>query len=44
MKLGRQIHAHMIFVGKFAADLYVGNIMIDIHVKCGFFGLWAHGV
>lgn len=36
MKLGRHIHAHMIFVGEFAADLYVGNIMIDIHVNVVF--------
>ncbi|CAN6680391.1 unnamed protein product [Malus baccata var. baccata] len=36
VNLGRQIHAHTILVGGFVADLYVGNTMIDMYVKCGF--------
>ncbi|CAL9027150.1 unnamed protein product [Prunus brigantina] len=36
VNLGRQIHAQTILVGGFAADLYVGNTMIDMYVKCGF--------
>ncbi|PSS36512.1 Pentatricopeptide repeat-containing protein [Actinidia chinensis var. chinensis] len=34
--LGRQIHAQTITIGGFASDLYVGNTMIDMYVKCGF--------
>ncbi|KAI8017398.1 Pentatricopeptide repeat-containing protein [Camellia lanceoleosa] len=34
--LGRQIHAQTIIIGGFALDLYVGNTMIDMYVKCGF--------
>ncbi|KAL6993515.1 Pentatricopeptide repeat-containing protein [Sarracenia purpurea var. burkii] len=33
--LGRQIHAQTITIGGFALDLYVGNTMIDMYVKCG---------
>jgi len=33
--LGRQIHAQTILIGGFASDLYVGNTMIDMYVKCG---------
>ncbi|XP_028059602.1 pentatricopeptide repeat-containing protein At5g44230 [Camellia sinensis] len=34
--LGRQIHAQTIIIGGFALDLYVGNTIIDMYVKCGF--------
>ncbi|KAG5535856.1 hypothetical protein RHGRI_023579 [Rhododendron griersonianum] len=34
--LGRQIHGQTITIGGFASDLYVGNTMIDMYVKCGF--------
>ncbi|XAR73830.1 hypothetical protein NMG60_11007929 [Bertholletia excelsa] len=34
--LGRQIHAQTITIGGFVSDLYVGNTMIDMYVKCGF--------
>ncbi|KAJ4714308.1 Pentatricopeptide repeat-containing protein [Melia azedarach] len=33
--LGRQLHAQTILVGGFASDLYVGNTMIDMYVRCG---------
>jgi pentatricopeptide repeat protein len=33
--LGRQIHVQTILIGGFASDLYVGNTMIDMYVKCG---------
>ncbi|KAG6695783.1 hypothetical protein I3842_09G114900 [Carya illinoinensis] len=36
VNLGRQIHAQTIVIGGFASDLYVGNTMIDMYVKCGF--------
>lgn len=36
VELGRQIHAQTIFIGRFASDLYVGNTLIDMYVKCGF--------
>lgn len=36
VELGRQIHAQTIFIGGFASDLYVGNTLIDMYVKCGF--------
>ncbi|PON99570.1 DYW domain containing protein [Trema orientale] len=36
VSLGRQIHAQAILVGGFASDLYVGNTMIDMYVKCGY--------
>ncbi|GLT82719.1 hypothetical protein SLE2022_010770 [Rubroshorea leprosula] len=35
VNLGRQIHAQTILVGGFASDLFVGNTMIDMYVKCG---------
>jgi pentatricopeptide repeat protein len=34
--LGRQIHGQMILVGGFGKDLYVGNYMIDMYIKCKF--------
>lgn len=34
--LGQQIHAQTILIGGFASDLYVGNTMIDMYIKCGF--------
>lgn len=34
--LGRQIHAQTILIGGFASDMFVGNTMIDMYVKCGF--------
>ncbi|GLT70793.1 hypothetical protein SLA2020_428530 [Shorea laevis] len=34
--LGRQIHAQTILIGGFGSDLHVGNTMIDMYVKCGF--------
>ncbi|KAI4317458.1 hypothetical protein L6164_025325 [Bauhinia variegata] len=33
--LGTQIHAQTIWIGGFASDLYVGNTMIDMYIKCG---------
>ncbi|KAK9991010.1 hypothetical protein SO802_025995 [Lithocarpus litseifolius] len=36
VSLGRQVHAQTILIGGFASDLYVGNTMIDMYVKCGF--------
>lgn len=35
VNLGREIHAQTIFIGGFVSDLYVGNTMIDMYVKCG---------
>ncbi|KAA8547430.1 hypothetical protein F0562_003706 [Nyssa sinensis] len=35
VNLGMQIHAQTITIGGFASDLYVGNTMIDMYVKCG---------
>ncbi|XP_059640301.1 pentatricopeptide repeat-containing protein At5g44230 [Cornus florida] len=35
VNLGRQIHAQIILIGGFTSDLYVGNTMIDMYVKCG---------
>ncbi|XP_044474419.1 pentatricopeptide repeat-containing protein At5g44230-like [Mangifera indica] len=36
VSLGRQLHAQTILVGGFVSDLYVGNTLIDMYVKCGF--------
>ncbi|KAL5819251.1 hypothetical protein ACOSQ4_023093 [Xanthoceras sorbifolium] len=36
--LGRQIHAQTILIGGFTSDLYVGNTLIDMYVKCGCLG------
>lgn len=36
--LGRQMHAQTILVGGFVSDLYVGNTLMDMYVKCGFLG------
>ncbi|KAL5697871.1 hypothetical protein ACHQM5_028976 [Ranunculus cassubicifolius] len=33
--LGRQIHAQTILIGGYGCDLYVGNTLIDMYVKCG---------
>ncbi|XP_057952675.1 pentatricopeptide repeat-containing protein At5g44230 [Malania oleifera] len=33
--LGRQLHAQTICLGGFDSDLYVGNTLIDMYVKCG---------
>ncbi|XP_010109916.2 pentatricopeptide repeat-containing protein At5g44230 [Morus notabilis] len=38
MGLGRQIHAQTILVGGFVSDLYVGNTLMDMYVKCGVLG------
>ncbi|KAG7015321.1 Pentatricopeptide repeat-containing protein, partial [Cucurbita argyrosperma subsp. argyrosperma] len=38
LDLGRQVHAQTILIGGFASDLYVGNTMIDMYVKCGVLG------
>ncbi|XP_031272420.1 pentatricopeptide repeat-containing protein At5g44230-like [Pistacia vera] len=35
VNLGRQLHAQTILVGGFVSDLYVGNTLIDMYVKCG---------
>ncbi|KAK2990430.1 hypothetical protein RJ640_011178 [Escallonia rubra] len=35
VNLGMQIHCQVISIGGFVADLYVGNTMIDMYVKCG---------
>ncbi|KAF8400271.1 hypothetical protein HHK36_013568 [Tetracentron sinense] len=35
LDLGRQIHAQTISIGGFESDLYVGNTLIDMYVKCG---------
>lgn len=34
--LGTQIHGQIVCVGGFLSDLFVGNTMIDMYVKCGF--------
>lgn len=34
--LGAQLHGQVISVGGFESDLFVGNTMIDMYVKCGF--------
>ncbi|KAJ7980584.1 Pentatricopeptide repeat-containing protein [Quillaja saponaria] len=34
--LGRQVHAQTILMGGFASDLFVGNTMINMYIKCGF--------
>ncbi|KAJ4958129.1 hypothetical protein NE237_025240 [Protea cynaroides] len=33
---GRQVHCQTISIGGFVSDLYVGNTLIDMYVKCGF--------
>ncbi|KAM7520153.1 hypothetical protein LguiB_019115 [Lonicera macranthoides] len=38
VNLGMQIHAQIIRIGGFGSDLYVGNTMIDMYVKCGLLG------
>ncbi|XP_004289114.1 PREDICTED: pentatricopeptide repeat-containing protein At5g44230 [Fragaria vesca subsp. vesca] len=38
VSLGRQVHAQTVVIGGFAADLYVGNTMIDMYLKCGELG------
>ncbi|XP_010522599.1 PREDICTED: pentatricopeptide repeat-containing protein At5g44230 [Tarenaya hassleriana] len=35
VNLGQQFHAQSIILGQFASDLYVGNTMIDMYVRCG---------
>ncbi|KAM7250925.1 hypothetical protein ACFE04_022808 [Oxalis oulophora] len=35
VNLGMQIHAHTILVGGFELNLFVGNTLIDMYVKCG---------
>lgn len=35
VELGRQLHGQSLKVGGFAQDLYVGNTLIDLYVKCG---------
>lgn len=37
--LGMQLHAQIVSIGGFSEDLYVGNTMIDMYVKCGFLEL-----
>ncbi|KAF9601352.1 hypothetical protein IFM89_019084 [Coptis chinensis] len=37
VELGRQIHAQTFLIGGYECDLYVGNTLIDMYVKCGFF-------
>ncbi|XP_010543068.1 PREDICTED: pentatricopeptide repeat-containing protein At5g44230-like [Tarenaya hassleriana] len=34
VNLGRQIHGQTIILGQYSSDLYVGNTMIDMYVKC----------
>lgn len=36
VNLGRQIHAQTVLIGGFVADLYVGNTLIDMYLKCSF--------
>ncbi|KAF5182360.1 Pentatricopeptide repeat-containing protein [Thalictrum thalictroides] len=36
VELGRQIHAQTFFIGGYESDLFVGNTLIDMYVKCGF--------
>ncbi|CAM8915609.1 unnamed protein product [Rhodiola kirilowii] len=36
VNLGAQLHGQAILIGKFSSDLYVGNTLIDMYVKCGF--------
>lgn len=38
VNLGRQIHGQIIMIGGFTMDLYVGNTLIDMYVKCGCLG------
>ncbi|XP_038874627.1 pentatricopeptide repeat-containing protein At5g44230 [Benincasa hispida] len=38
LDLGKQVHAQTILIGGFASDLYVGNTMLDMYVKCGLLG------
>ncbi|XP_043708043.1 pentatricopeptide repeat-containing protein At5g44230 [Telopea speciosissima] len=33
---GRQLHCQTILIGGFESDLYVGNTLIDMYLKCGF--------
>ncbi|KAK9100588.1 hypothetical protein Scep_024018 [Stephania cephalantha] len=35
VELGRQIHAQTVFIGGYESDLFVGNTLIDMYVKCG---------
>ncbi|XP_071725366.1 pentatricopeptide repeat-containing protein At5g44230-like [Rutidosis leptorrhynchoides] len=36
VNLGMQLHARIIMDGGFQSDLFVGNTLIDMYVKCGF--------
>lgn len=36
VSLGRQMHAQSILIGGFCSDLFVGNTLIDMYIKCGF--------
>ncbi|CBI17453.3 unnamed protein product, partial [Vitis vinifera] len=38
VNLGRQVHTQTILIGGFGSDLYVGNTLIDMYVKCGCLG------
>ncbi|KAL3527145.1 hypothetical protein ACH5RR_011801 [Cinchona calisaya] len=38
VELGRQFHGQCVKIGGFAQDLFVGNILIDLYVKCGCLG------
>lgn len=38
LRLGTQMHCQMALIGGFGSDLYVGNTLIDMYVKCGALG------
>ncbi|OWM88811.1 pentatricopeptide repeat-containing protein At5g44230 [Punica granatum] len=38
LRLGEQMHCQMALFGGFGSDLYVGNTLIDMYVKCGVLG------
>ncbi|KAL3844721.1 hypothetical protein ACJIZ3_002124 [Penstemon smallii] len=38
VNLGRQIHGEIVKLGGFSADLFVGNVLIDMYLKCGYLG------
>ncbi|GAB4847474.1 hypothetical protein Ancab_026531 [Ancistrocladus abbreviatus] len=35
VNLGRQLHGQMMKIGGFESDVYVGNTLIDMYLKCG---------
>ncbi|KAK6150612.1 hypothetical protein DH2020_015544 [Rehmannia glutinosa] len=35
VNLGRQLHGESVKLGGFSVDLFVGNVLIDMYIKCG---------